>query len=232
MQFINGIPFFMLLVLAALGALIFVGFSLYRRLILPIILLKETGQAHRKSVNRLEIIVWSMYLLVVIYYDLITSLPVTVIILALILVAFFDFWRNYFSGIVLKFGDKLHLGDSITVNGHSGKILEFGNRTLKIINTIGEEMLIPYRLINTEVKIGQKSAPKILYKTLVLEGVGIKQKIENAIYTNPWIIISRPFSIALEDQRATLNFYVLNQEYFEKAKGRLLRDLKPKEVDG
>ncbi|MFT4762137.1 MAG: small-conductance mechanosensitive channel [Paraglaciecola sp.] len=229
---INGIPFSMLFVLTILGWAIFATFSLYKRLILPIILLKDNGQAHRKSVARLEIIVWAIFFLSLVYYALVASLPVTVILLTLIIFAFFDFWRNYFTGIIMKLGDKIQLGDSVVVNGHSGKIVEFGNRDIKMESTIGEEILIPYRLANTEIKIGQKSKPKILFKTFVLDeniktsSTELKQKIEQAIYTNPWIIISSPVTISMEGQKATLNFYVLNNDFFEKARRKLLQDLR------
>ena len=230
MQMINGIPFSMLLILAALGVIIFIGFNLYRRLILPMMLLKDSGKAHQKSFARTEIIVWMVYVITVIYFALVKSLPVTMVLLALVVFAFFDFWKNYFAGIILKFGDKLQCGDSITVNEHTGTIVEFGNRAIKMMSDIGEEMLIPYRLVNTEVKIGQKSTPKTLLKTFVLENegnkqVGTKQKIESAIYNNPWIIISNPVNVMLEGEKATLSFYVLNKEFYEKAKQRLVKDL-------
>lgn len=230
MQSIAGIPFSMLLFLGAIGLLIFLGFSLYRRLILPIVLLKETGSAHQKSVARLEIVVWSAYFIVALYNALVTSLPITVILLTLLLLAFFDFWRNFFSGITIKFGGNINLGDSITVNEHSGKILAFGYRSLKMVSAVGEELLIPYRLVNKEVKIGQKSTPKILLKTFVVDETlkapfSGKQKIEAAIYKNPWIITSSPISILVEGQRATLSFYVLNNDFFEKAKHHLLKQL-------
>ncbi len=173
---------------------------------------------------------WAVYVIAVIYYALIASLPVTLILLISVSLAFLDFWRNYFSGIILKLGGKLQIGDSISWDGHSGKILEFGYRTLKLINQEGEEMLIPYRLVDGEVKIGQKGTPKILSKTFTIDQLvenrpGIRQQIENAIYANPWIVISSPVQITLEAQRVTLNFYVLNQDFFEKAKYRLLKDL-------
>ncbi len=230
MQLINGITFSMLFILAIIGLIIFVGFNIYRRLILPIILLKETGPAHQKSLVRLEIVIWAIYFVIVLYHSLVASMAITLVLLTLILFAFFDFWINYFSGIILKFGGNFHIGDSITVNEYSGKILEFGNRDIKLVSSIGEELLIPYRLVNKEVKIGQKSTPKILFKTFVLEealkdDTNSKQKMEKAIYKNPWIIISSPVNIVLEGQRATLSFYVLNNDFFEKAKRHLLKQL-------
>ncbi|MCB0706729.1 MAG: mechanosensitive ion channel [Saprospiraceae bacterium] len=226
MTIINGIPFSTLFVLALVGVNIFIGFNLYRRLILPILLLKESGRTHQKQVDRAEIIVWAIYIIAAIYFALIASLPVAFILIALMVFSFFDFWRNFFSGIILKLGDKLQLGDSISVNGHTGKIIEFGNRALKITSSFGEEVLIPYSLINTEIKIEQKSRPKILLKTFVLEEVSAnKNKIETAIYNNPWILISSPISISMENQQTRLSFYVLDNAFFEKAKQQLLTDL-------
>lgn len=224
----------MLFLLGIVGVLLLLGFSLYRKLILPRILLKENGQSHYEGLIQLEIVSWAIFVLAVIYYGLVKSLPVTLILLGLVLFAFFDFWRNYFTGISLKFGHKLQIGDSISVNGHSGRILAFGNRALKMINEEGEEMLMPYTLINKEVKIGQKSTPQILYKPLVLENIpmgkkDLKKNIEKAIFSNPWILISSPVHIAIEKDQVLLNFYVLNNEFFEKARRQLVKDLGIKE---
>lgn len=229
---INGIPFSMLFILGMLGVIIFAVFSLYKRLILPIVLLQDNGQSKSKRNDRLEIIVWALFILVVVYYALIASIAVTVILLALIIFAFFDFWRNYFTGLIMKLGDKIQMGDSIIVNDHSGKVVELGNRDIKMESTSGEEILIPYRLANTEIKIGHKKTPKILCKTFTIDrnsrvnSEGLRHQIERAIYTNPWIIISSPISISFEGQKANLQFHVLNNEFFEKAKSKLERDLK------
>ena len=221
----------MLLVLTIVGALIFIGFQVYRQLILPILLSKDSGAAHQKAFKRLEIIAWAVYAIVVIYYSLLSSLLVTAILLALILFAFFDFWRNFFAGLVIRFGDKIQVGDSITTNDTSGKIIAFDARAMRILNALGEEVIIPYQRINAEVRIAQKRLPKVLFKTFVLEGVvqdyaKAKQQLEAALYQNPWIILSKPINIALEDQRASLSYYVLNNDFFEKSKRRLLKDLR------
>jgi phage gp29-like protein len=117
------------------------------------------------------------------------------------------------------------------VNGLHGKVIAFGSRDLKIVSTIGEEILIPYKLINTEVKIAQKRTPKILYKTFVFEealsaNLSAKNKLTKAVYSNPWIIVSRPVNIELEEDRVTLSFYVLSNEFFERAKQRLVMDFR------
>lgn len=229
-QILHGISFPMLFLLGIIGAVIFISFGVYRRLILPVLLSKDSGSTHYKTLGRVEIVVWTVYIMAVIYFSLLNSLLVTVILLALVVFAFFDFWKNYFAGIILRFSDKIQVGDSITINDYSGKIIKFGNRALKMISPIGEEILIPYHRINAEVKIGQKRVPKVLFKTFVLEGVvkdyaKAKQQLEKVAYKNPWIIISKPITIALEDQRASLSFYVLNNDFFEKAKWRLLKDL-------
>ena len=94
MQLITGFPFFMLLVLASLGLVLFLAFRLYRKWILPGLLLKESGRTHGESVTRIEIVVWTLYFAVVIDYALVASLLVTLVLLTLVLLAFFDFWRN------------------------------------------------------------------------------------------------------------------------------------------
>ena len=150
--------------------------------------------------------------------------------MVLILLAFFDFFRNFFPGLAIKFGDNFQIGDHITVNDAKGRVTEFGYRAIKLVTAEGEEILMPYRLINSAVKIEQKSVPKVLFKSVVIEDkkngvVDFKQRIKDAIYTNPWIIISSPVNIAVTDNQANIDFYTLNNELFEKARQRLLKDL-------
>ncbi len=220
----------MLLLMVVIGVLLYFGFRLYRKFLLPVALVQENGKAQQQSLVRVEIIAWALFFATVVYFGLKTSLVITITLLVFILLAFFDFWRNYFSGIAIKFSDNFQLDDFITINGHSGRVAEFGNRTLKIITPKGEEILSPYRFVNKEIKIEHQSVPKTLFKTLEIniaptDKRDVQQTIAAALYTNPWVIISSPIDVAIRDGKATLRFYVLNNELFEKAKQRLWQDL-------
>ena len=226
----NDFSFSMLLFFVAVGIFIFVGFNLYRRWVLPKTSIRQDYDQHRMAFIRLEIISWSIFFISLISYGLNSVLTITVILLTLVVLIFFDFWRNYFSGIIYKFEGKLQPGDTISVNGHSGRILEFSSRALKMMDSDGDEVLISYSSINPEVKIEQKLAAELLCKNFVLEvDLGepslAKPKLEKALFANPWIILSKPVRIAWDDRGTILNFYVLNNEFFERAKCQLLKDL-------
>ncbi|MEZ4883813.1 MAG: mechanosensitive ion channel [Chitinophagales bacterium] len=228
MDFIKEIPLSMLMLIVVIGILIFLAFNLYKKLMLPTLLKRD--DAAQKKLDRVELLVWGGFFEVVIYYCLKTSLLVTSVWLFLILVVFFDFWRNFFAGIVLRFGGHFQLGDSITFNGYSGRVTHFGNSTLKMVTAEGEEILSPYRLVNKEVKIAQKNKPKTVFKTLKIEDLSenasdLQQVISNVVYANPWIVVSQPVEITIQNGGATLGFWVLNNDFFEKAKRRLLEDL-------
>jgi len=226
----NDFSFSMLLFFVAVGILIFIGFNIYRRWVLPNTSIRQDQDQHRMTFIRLEIISWSLFFVSVIYYSLSTALTIAVFLITLVVLIFFDFWRNYFSGIIYKFEGKLQPGDTISVNGHSGRVLEFGTRALKMMDGDGDEVLISYHSINSEVKIEQKLAAELLCKTFIIEvELGehseAKPKLEMALFTNPWIILSKPVRIAWDDRGTILNFYVLNNEFFERAKRQLLKDL-------
>lgn len=230
MNTLQGIPFSMILLLAAASVLLYLGFRGYRQLLLPIVVLKADGQDRQKTLRRIELLAWAIYVAVGIYFSLKVSLVITLALLALVSLAFFDFWRNFFAGIVLKFGDNFQLGDFITINGYSGTVAGFGNRTLKIVTTAGEEILSPYSLVKHEIKIEQKQLPKTLFKTLEIENLPPEKKdwhqaLTAAIYANPWIIISNPVEVAVQDNRAVLRFSVLDPVFFERARRRLLADV-------
>jgi hypothetical protein len=230
MELIQGLPTYIIIITIIVGLLLYIGFRLYRKIILPVALLKENGLKQQKVLIKIEIIVWAIFFTAVAYFALKASLVITLVLLLLILLAFFDFFRNFFPGLAIKFGDNFELGDHITVNEVQGKVIDFGYRSIKLITAKGEEILMPYRLINSAVKIEQKSVPKVLFKSLVIEdnkhgAVDFKQRIRETIYTNPWIIISSPVNISITGNQATLDFYTLNNDLYEKARLRLLKDL-------
>jgi RNase P/RNase MRP subunit p29 len=230
MNLIEEIPFFSILAIGLVAFLIYIGFGLYRKLILPILMLEKTEKIRKKNFAKLEVVVWVIFFIAVFYYGLIKSPLIICALLLLISVAFFDFWRNYLSGIILKFGDYFQLGDSVTINGNTGRVVHFGNRTLRIVTAQGAEILIPYRLVDKEVKIKQKSTPKILFKSVEIDVAtlpkeGLQNKIINALNSNPWIIISSPTEATLQGDKAVLNFYVANNLFYEKAKRRLDKEL-------
>ena len=156
MELIQGLPSYILLITIIVGLILYVGFSLYRKIILPVALLKEHGIEQQKILIKIEIIVWAVFFTVVVYFALKASLVITLVLLVLILLAFFDFFRNFFPGLAIKFGDNFQIGDHITVNDAKGRVTEFGYRAIKLVTAEGEEILMPYRLINSAVKIEQK----------------------------------------------------------------------------
>lgn len=223
MNLVQHISPFLIIAFVIIGAVLFIGFRLYEKLRLPVVLLTKEGKKIRKNFQKLEFLVWALFLTIVLFYAIKSSILVTLTLLLIVTLAFFIFWKNYFAGIPIKFGSNFDLGDSISVNGISGVVTGLGNTNITILSTIGEETLIPYSALKSEIKIKQKSIPKVLYKTMVIEGENdsshaYKQKLQNLLNANPYIIVTKPYSISIEEDKTTAGFHVLDDELYEKAK--------------
>ncbi|MCF7797590.1 MAG: mechanosensitive ion channel family protein [Lentisphaeria bacterium] len=66
---------------------------------------------------------------------------------ALMLMVIWSFWfaiQDFVSGLILKWEDTYMVGDSLSVDGTSGKILKIGYRSLEIETPEGQRVKMPY----------------------------------------------------------------------------------------
>ncbi len=208
--------------LLSAGFLIFIGFRLYRRFRMPAVVIKRDRYKHEQKLQKIEFVVWACFLFLTIYLALRGNLIVSLIILLLVILAFFKFWKNYFAGIVIKFTNKFEIGDSITINDVKGNIIEMGLTNLVLATAEGTEVLLPYSKLDKEIKIEQKSSPKILSKSMFIPDFYLKtsaqkQELLNLLSSNPWLILSKPIQISGDEKGTNLSFFVINNEIYNKA---------------
>lgn len=208
--------------LLAIGVLLFLGFMIYRRFRMPAVVLKRDRYKHEQKIQKIEFVVWAIYFLMIIYVALTGNLVVTIIVLLLLILAFFKFWKNYFAGIVIKFTNKFEIGDSITINSLKGNIIEMGFTSLILATAEGTEVILPYSSLDTQIKIEQKSSPKILSKSMYIPDFYLrtsdqKSELLKLLSANPWIILSKPIQLSTDEKGTNLSFFVINNEIYNKA---------------
>jgi len=208
--------------LIAIGFLFFLGFKVYRKFRMPTVILKRDRYKHEQKIQKIEFIVWAVFLLIVIYFALTRNVIITITVLALLGLAFYKFWKNYFAGIVIKFTNKFEMGDSITIDSLKGNIIEMGFTSLILATAEGTEVILPYSNLDRQIKIEQKSSPKILSKSMFIPDFYLrtsdqKTKLINLLSANPWIILSKPINLSTDEKGTNLSFFVMNNEIYNKA---------------
>ncbi len=195
------IPFLLILGLLLLGGIIWFTFIVLTDYITPFLKAKYKIKRANLFVYRLKITTWLVYVLFS-FYQLISSH----LIIGLSLVAFmaligFNFWKDFFTGTLLKFSGNLNINDFISVDGLKGKLLKFNARNILIETDNDELMYIPYRrFLNNEVSKklnkGEMRSKKI---TLQLQKEYPTNQLKQIVMLCPWVNSHKPVKVTKVD---------------------------------
>ncbi len=236
MSVANGLPFKVMFFSLLVGLAIYFVFRGYKRFVLPGQLQRPQGGRTQRLMHQIEIAVWSVFTITVLYILLSRNILVATVLVSIVFVAFRDFWVNFFLGITYAFNGDVQVGDHIVVGETKGRVALFGHQAVHLVTAKGEKILLPYRLMNVAVRIEQKGVPDVKFMSMAVEVDDqlldtAYSQIKDVLYGNPWIIVTRPIEIVMEQNRAELRFYVLDQDMFERAKRRLFKELPLKEIE-
>ncbi|MCF8236895.1 MAG: mechanosensitive ion channel [Saprospiraceae bacterium] len=231
-----GLPFRVMFTSLLCALVIYIVFRGYRRFILPGKLQRPQGVRTQHLFRQVEISTWSVFAIIVLYILLSHNILVATILVAIVFVAFRDFWSNFFLGITYAFSGDIRVGDHIVVGETKGRVAQFGYQAVHLVTAKGEKVLLPYRLMNVAVRIEQQGTLDVKFMSLTVEVDvqeldSVYQRIKDAMYANPWVIVTRPIDIVMDKNRVELRFYVLDQNMYERAKRRLFKELPLKEID-
>ena len=194
------IPFLLILGLFVLGGIIWLTFKVLGDYITPFIKSKYKIKRANLFVYRLQMITWFAFALFCFYQlvssHLIIGLALTVFVSLLGL----NFWKDFFTGIYLKFSGNLNVNDKISINGLNGKVLKFNARNIQIETDNDEVVFIPYRQfleaeVSKKLNKGEMRSKKI---TLTLDenhpNNTLKQ-IEKIVALCPWVYSHKPVKV-------------------------------------
>ena len=194
------IPFLLILGLFVLGGIIWLIFKVLGDYITPFIKSKYKIKRADLFVYRLQMTTWFAFALFCFYQlvssHLIIGLALTVFVSLLGL----NFWKDFFTGIYLKFSGNLNVNDKISINGLNGKVLKFNTRNIQIETDNDEVVFIPYRQfleaeVSKKLNKGEMRSKKI---TLTLDenhpNNTLKQ-IEKTVALCPWVYSHKPVKV-------------------------------------
>jgi len=173
--YINDVKLYQVFLYIGFGFLIFFVFKIIKNYIFPLLTNKES--LIKKNWLRIQIIVWftfsAAFFVTLLRLNTYTTLTFLIIILGL----GWNYWRNIFSGIVIKFNNELTIGESISTNLASGILSKIGFAETQLIDKNGEIISIPnFQLKNAVLKktnksINSASDPIKIYSELTTQEV-------------------------------------------------------------
>lgn len=148
-NYIDKIPYSYIVVYTLIGILLFFGIRIFNGYVIP--LLKEKQHRVVKSWQRLKITIWVIYF--TLFYATLfqANMYITTIFTLIILGLGWNYWRNVFAGILIKFNDQFKVGDSISSAVTSGVLKNIYLDETELINEEGELVVIPNHKLNTAI---------------------------------------------------------------------------------
>jgi small-conductance mechanosensitive channel len=131
------------------GLIIALAFNIINSYIIPFI--KERQAATIKWWQRIQITIWLLFVTLFYVRMLQANIIVTVILSVLLFGIGFDYWRNVFAGILIKFSNQFRAGDIISADFAQGQLSAIHLSQTKLINDKGELVVIPNAKIRTAV---------------------------------------------------------------------------------
>ena len=153
-----------------------------------------------------------------------------VLMLVLVFVLYYIaqfFLKDYLAGLLIKASKEYSNGDQISVGDTKGKIDHFSKTQLKIKNTDGENIYIPYSLLISKAQIVEQDTEKIntytfevemSHKAVFIENI---ENMKSYIQLLPWIHPSLPTSVDIVEENKdsyhlSITIYALDKKYYQK----------------
>ncbi|MCD6179549.1 MAG: mechanosensitive ion channel [Bacteroidales bacterium] len=222
---------FELLFFGSMALLLFVSLLILKRFI-PFLIKSETKKSILKQYMAIiEIAIWSLFTIITIQQlSDSNKLYSWALFLILIISGFWILWfsiKDFIAGALFKMHKDFREKDIIQVDNFEGKIIEMGNRLLKIESDSGEVIYIPYSKLNQQTIIKVHPGEMVLSHAFTLstskseKSEKLMEKIRFEVLSLPWASIKRPPKVEIihEDDNSfifEIKLYSLEKQYFFK----------------
>jgi hypothetical protein len=194
------IPVLLIIGLLVLGGTIWLTFKILGDYITPFLKSKYNIKRAYLFVYRLQIITWFVYTLFCFYQLVSSSLTIGLVLTIFIAVIGFNFWKDFFAGVYLKFSGNLNTNDYISINRLKGKLLKFNARNIQIETENDEIMYVPYRQfleneVSKKLNKGELRSKKIVLNLSDDNPNNNLSKIKQIVVLCPWVNSHKPIKV-------------------------------------
>ena len=193
----TSIPTFLFLGLALIAVVLYISFKVLTEYITPFIEAKFKIRNPYLTIFRFKTLIWALYL-VFSFYQLISShFVIGISTILFIILLGINFWKDFFSGILLKLDGRLYINDNIIINNIKGKIWKLHTRNLELKSNSDEIISIPYHQFLTATVSKKLNKGEERSRTITLmvshssDNNSIKE-IEKILTICPWIYAHKP----------------------------------------
>ena len=213
---LDNIGFYTIVILTAGAALIAGVFYLIKNYLIPFLKSRQTKERLRFTVFQLEVIIWTTYFMIGISLLIHDSLLTSLILLFLIALIGFNFWRNFFNGIIFKLQKNFEVKDPVQFDNHIGFIDRLTKTNIQIKTETDEIVYVPYFKLNGDL---------LGHETKAI------QLVEFWLYSCPWTVNTKGNKVQFIDEKSILiTLYAVDKATLLKAIDYIRRQVNSTEL--
>ncbi|HFC00151.1 MAG TPA: mechanosensitive ion channel family protein [Phaeodactylibacter sp.] len=218
MDYINKIPSYHLLLYIAFGVLLFVVLHIIDNYIIP--LSKDKDSVVKKYWEKIQIISWLVFAGLLFIAAFRANMFITVAFGLVIFGLGWSFWRNVFSGIVIKLNNSFKIGETISTDFATGELKAIHLSQSELINPNGELVVIPNHKLSTAVltHLYKKSNTKTYTFTVTPSKKQTSKDIYQMALTCPFISTNEKIEIERTNENDfKIKASVIDNDFLDKA---------------
>jgi len=228
----NSIPALLILGLIVIGVGLFVAFKVLTNYIAPYLKSHYKIKRPYLMLYRIKTITWSVFT-VFSFYQLVSShilLGIGMTFFIALLGVYF--WKDFFTGIYIKFEGRLGVNDIVSINNKKGKISQFYARNLELKNENDEVFIIPYHkllesTVSKQLNKGEERSRIITVTIPKDSSYNTVKAIEKLLHHCPWIYSHKPSSVKkISETEFSISIYAADNFTFEKVEDFLKSHIK------
>jgi small-conductance mechanosensitive channel len=211
--FVENIPFFQIAAFLLAGLFLHFAFTIFNNHIIPF--LKQRNESAAKWWQRFKIVAWLIYISLFFFASLQSNFLASVIFSIIIFGLGWSYWRNLFSGILIKFSDQSRIGDIISTDFAKGELKSVNLSHTKLLNDKKELVVIPnYILRNAVLKqLYKKKNVKSHSFTLTTKDSPHTETLYQLVLICPYISAHQEINI----EKTDTNVYIIKVSIIDNA---------------
>ncbi len=192
---VSNLPIYQIITYTTIGVLLYIGFYIVRNYFLP--MLKSRQYAVAKVWQKIQIVVWLIFSCLFFIALLKTNMPVTISIVLITLGLGWNYWRDVFAGIVIKYNSQFSIGQTLHSDRVHGEVIAINLANTEMKGENGERVMVPNSMLRASVvkHIFKKSdVQSYTFDIETTEDISAKKILESALNC-PYITANQKIEI-------------------------------------
>lgn len=214
---LDNIPVSDIVKFLVIGAALLISFNIVSNYIIPFI--KDKRYIIVKWWQRFQIISWLLFFGLFYVKMLQANIVITVILSVIILAIGFNYWRNIFAGILIRFSNQFRIGDIISTEFAQGQLRAINLSQTQLINERGELVVIPNSKIRAAVlkQLYQKNNLKTHSFSIESSTIKNSNEVYQLILNCPYISANQEIEVEKKQgNQYLIKVSVIDNSFIEK----------------